>query len=158
MSGQKIIDGLHEAIEAELTRKIAVLTARAEKAQAEAEASWYDLEVAQGHHQQILAELDAMRALAERLERSVAFWKGIAAENAVLADTMRNRATAAEAQVADLTAKLDGVRGVLREAEDDMKYCTSCHVGLEDGEEHAPGCRLAAVIAPETGKTEGGKS
>ncbi len=62
------------------------------------------------------AEERAERAEAEveRLEGNVTFWKGTASANAEYADTMRNRVTAAEAHVVDLTAKLDEARGAIR--------------------------------------------
>ena len=75
------------------------------------------------------------------------------------------RATAAEAQVAELTAKLDEARGALpifREFHDALKVgfvrCERCgdqeDTATLDGMKEAGAAldRLAAVIAPETGK------
>ena len=97
-------------------------------------------------------------ARAEKAEAEARYWANSfelgreveLAMNAKLVDLLRLRDAASD-ELADLTAKLDEARGVLKSIEWGGEYdCPSCGRVKIDG--HKPGCRLAAVLAPETEK------
>ena len=138
-----------------LQAQIVELTVRAEKAEA-ARDTWEqywkeDNETYNADLREVRALHDAqVAALTAKLDEALSFIKerGAALDDAI--DVITRLKNSRE----ELTRKLDEARGVLRDAASchACGYCPICDGHPEEDVKHAPGCRLAAVIAPETGK------
>ena len=105
------------------------------------------------------AQISDLTARAEKAEAAVFELQEMVSKEEERAQEISIKLSATRAQVTDLTRKLDEARGVLRAVEwcdacDEPLCCPVCHWYHKGG--HKPGCRLAAVLAPETGKSEGG--
>ena len=93
----------------------------------------------------------AERARADKAEAQVAdLTAKLETAEAIAGGEITEEAWRNHAEIDRLTAKLDEARGVLREVLDVLPYCPTCEAG--GTLPHEPWCRLAAAIAPETVK------